>query len=772
MAKKGSVKKKEHRRDYNLQWNKKTSVLLGASVALLLLSITLCMLHVYRVLQAYRNFVDSSIVAQTELDAELVSANLDADIQIINSTAEQLQQNENYDMDDLQIYKLLLGVRNKSGLDRVVLVDRDGSVYSSDRYNKVDNLEQILSDAKDSVEPVVKKTYYDFGDGQASFTIVLPVIHKGINQGYLLGMNSSKKLLGGTERGTYNNISRSYVINEKGRIMASTNPDTKYVQTEDDFYTSLLNYLSPSVDPDLMEESLRKSFARKESGFLPFKSADDDRKIFFAPVEGVKNWTFVNIVSEDSVADLVRGLKVESIVTVFLIIILMLLLSIMIGRFVLDEQRQMLRLAFEDSLTQAPNERYFSVQTGKLLKDYSEISYRIVSFDVQNFRYLNESYGHMKADDLLRIIVKNVEKELSTRETYARIGADRFVALIVDDGRTDERIQHLEERIAKAAGEENINYPIKLKCGFYEVVDRKENVAAMIDKANLARKSVPAQGKNLMAVYEDSLMEETRRRELIESKMEMALISGEFVPYLQPKWDMRTNEIVAAEALVRWKQNKGELIPPNDFISIFENNGFIERVDFYMLEEICKYIRQMIDEGRKVYPVSINQSRYLLHDPSYTMNVQKILLKYKIPKSLIELELTETVFFQERDRMLDVMEELKRMNIDLSIDDFGSGFSSLNLLRDMPCDVLKIDRGFLNETNASESGKFILQKIVEMADGLGVKVICEGVETREQVEMLLDIGCYFAQGYLFSRPIPLDEFIEKYNEKMNAEQNA
>ena len=207
----------------------------------------------------------------------------------------------------------------------------------------------------------------------------------------------------------------------------------------------------------------------------------------------------------------------------------------------------------------------------------------------------------------------------------------------------------------------------------------------------------------------------------------------------------------------------GHIVSPGDFIPVFERNGFIENIDFYMLEEICKYIRRMIDEGREVYPVSINQSRYLLYDPNYIMKVQEIMLRYKVPKGLIELEITETVFFNEKERMLDVMRNLKEFNMNLSIDDFGSGYSSLNLLRDIPFDVLKIDRGFLDESAQSESGKWILRKIVEMADGLNLRVICEGVETHEQVDMLLDIGCIYAQGFLYSRPIPLEEFIEKYN---------
>ena len=285
----------------------------------------------------------------------------------------------------------------------------------------------------------------------------------------------------------------------------------------------------------------------------------------------------------------------------------------------------------------------------------------------------------------------------------------------------------------------------------------------MIDKANLARKSVVTSSRSLEAEYREQLMEETRKQERVESRMHEALDKGEFRPYLQPKWNMVTDQIYGAEALIRWVDSKGNVIPPSEFIPVFEKNGFIEQVDFYMLDAICKYIREMLDQGREVYPVSINQSRYLLYDPNYIMKVQEIMLKYRVPKGLIELEITETVFFNEKERMLEVMRNLKEFNMNLSIDDFGSGYSSLNLLRDIPFDVLKIDRGFLDESSQSETGKWILRKIVEMADGLNLKVICEGVETHEQVEMLLDIGCIYAQGFLYSRPVPLDDFMEKYN---------
>ena len=285
----------------------------------------------------------------------------------------------------------------------------------------------------------------------------------------------------------------------------------------------------------------------------------------------------------------------------------------------------------------------------------------------------------------------------------------------------------------------------------------------MIDKANIARKYIS--GNDFVCKYTEDILVDARKVEEIESHMGEALANGEFKPFLQAKFNMIENHISGAEALVRWIKPDGKVVSPGDFIPVFERNGFVEKIDFYMLEEICKYLRRMIDENREVYKISVNQSRYLLNDPEYANKVKTILLKYQIPVGLIELELTETVFFHEKERMIQTMKELKNMNVDLSIDDFGSGYSSFNILKDVPFDVLKIDREFLSDSVHTEKGKIILQKIVDMAHGLGMSVICEGVENVEQIELLVSIDCHYAQGFYYARPIPIEEFIEKYNVK-------
>ena len=526
---------------------------------------------------------------------------------------------------------------------------------------------------------------------------------------------------------------------------------------------------------DLMAEAFRDMYMAEElhSRFDEMKSDDEVSRIdftgqdgeafiLFQDVEEAPDWTIVFRVYRSSVDDSVKAFVLNALFSIVLVILLMVGMIVTIFTYMQREQKRIHTLAYVDELTGASNETAFVERAQHLINEYPDTQYMMCSYDVVNFRYINEGYGHEKADMLLRELAKVSGESFGFNETFGRISADEFVALLVDDGRFEERREYITEHIRFAMDEVLMNYPIRIKAGLYYLRERDESISAMIDKANLARKSIDSGDRYTTLEYREQLTEVTRRQERIESRMESALLDGEFVPFLQPKWDMKNDVICGAEALVRWRSPEG-LVSPGDFIPVFEKNGFIERLDFYMLESVCSYLRKMIDEGRRVYPVSVNQSRFLLYDPDYISKVQQIMLKYKIPKGIIELEITETVFFNEKDRMLEVMKQLKEFNINLSIDDFGSGYSSLNLLRDIPFDVLKIDRGFLDESVQSDSGKWILKKIVEMANGLNMKVICEGVETKEQVGMLLEIGCIYAQGFLYSKPIPMEEYISKYN---------
>lgn len=736
--------------------------LVGVCVTLLAVCIVISIVHVRRIYMTYEQSSYEFIFNRSELTAQYFSENFERKGTLVKTEAAMLGDLDTIDKESICVALKMLEdsgefVYSRYVSNRGVKYRSDGALNSTmlSDYNKV------MDDSKDVV--VYRNFAPERTNDEVCFSV--PVTKNGIVQGYLIGISSATEMFQAfAESGTDATVvAERYMTDSKGDIVAYIKNNTVYDGTGRNIYDLLTKDCIDDYAAQQSKEEIENELIENQMINRNITVNGREGYALYIQLRGASGWTLFYIVYNDSVQEQIQFVLVESFGAVFGVILIMALMAGMIFSYIRREQQKVYDLAYVDELTSAPNENAFKEKVAELLKDNPDVPYMLTCFDIQNFRYINEGYGHEKADMLLRAVASASKESYAYNETYARISADRFVALAIDDGRSDERKVFVSERVQQVCDSIPMKYPVKFKTGIYYIRNRNESVSDMIDKANLARKSINTSTRDQVAEYRDQLMEATRRQEHVESRMHEALENGEFVPFLQPKWDMLNDHICGAEALVRWCNPDGGIVPPGDFIPVFERNGFIEQVDFYMLDKVCAYLRKMIDEGREVYPVSINQSRYLMYDPNYISRVREIMLKYRVPKGLIELEITETVFFNEKDRMLDVMRQLKEFNMNLSIDDFGSGYSSLNLLRDIPFDVLKIDRGFLDESTQSETGKWILRKIVEMAEGLHLKVICEGVETHDQVEMLLSIGCQMAQGFLYSKPIPLSEFEEKYN---------
>lgn len=748
----------------NIKSNKKLRKILVACIILVVICFAVCTFHVRQVSLTFSTSIHDSVVTSIEMTQRELSSDFVSKSQLLEASASTLGKLPT--LDKATVVNTLLAIESSGDFDYVVFIRKSNSIrYRSDgttssvRYVQYDN---VIDDSG------VKTTIYRNFDSEVEEEISFgtPVKTDGVIVGYLIGAKRAGDTLREAYSSTQSVDTQVVLFDASGSIISSGQSGLFKSVRNSNFYTDFLRkltgdeYMATEIANTIQCESFEG-----DVNTVDIETAEGgDGQIIYSPI-GNTGWMVAGVLQDVDLVRVLLPMLIETLITVACMIGIVIMMIVIMGRYAGAEQAKIHELTFVDTLTDAPNENAFKKQAAKLLRENTDSPYMIASFDIVNFRYINEGYGHDKADKILQAMSSAMLESLTVKETFARIGADRFVCLVLDDGREDECVAYVTKKLNEATANLLMNYPIRVKAGVYYVTDRDEPIPDMIDKANLARKSIDVdmRGTQLRMEYHDGLMEETRKQEQIESSMDAALINNEFVPFLQPKWNMKEDHICGAEALVRWVKKDGTVVPPGEFIPLFEKNGFIEKVDFFMLDAVCAYLRRMIDENREVYPISINQSRFLMYDPDYISRVQDILLKYKIPKGLVELELTETVFFNEKERMLDVMKRLKGFNMELSIDDFGSGYSSLNLLRDIPFDVLKIDRGFLDESAQSETGKWILRKIVEMAEGLNLRVICEGVETQEHVDMLLDIGCVMAQGFLYSRPIPIEEFVEKYN---------
>jgi len=743
----------------------KKSLLVSVMVAILFIFVWgLFAWHLNDYSISYRSLINDTITAQTEEESIGIAGNFDSTISMINylSQAISSMKPENVDTD---IQGVLQRAKQNGVFDIVVFVYPDGTVYFPDGVkSQAYDAEQVLAHANNSGKAVVYNNKDQFLTDDGSYIIMKDVKDAEGIKGYLIGVVSYNSIVNDDEirrKIVHDELLLDQKTNIVARIMNDNTVDAggsevkffDYVQTivtEDDYNEFVRNY-NECINAGISGRSVI--------------TVDGQPIVYiYYPIPDSDGWVIMNCYPNAVIESQMSRLMIKSVLIFALICMLMIMATIIIIRYVGRERKKLTELEYLDGLTGAFNRSAFVSRVEDVLKANKNFPYYMICFDVVNFRIINETYGHERSDVIIKATADACKEAFGHNEVYGRLTADVFTAVIIDDGEEDERIKFIENKVAEEARKVYINHPIKIKRGRYEIIDPAESVNRMIDKANIARKYIDNSSNVLICQYSEDLLTEARKNDEIESKMESALHNGEFKPYLQVKYDMLKNRVCGAEALVRWIKEDGTVVPPGDFIPLFEKNGFVEKVDFFMLESICQYLRRMIDEGREVYTVSVNQSRYLMNDPEYVNKVKSILLRYRIPVGLIELELTETVFFHEKERMVKMMNDLKAMNVNLSIDDFGSGYSSFNILKDVPFDVLKIDREFLTDSVHTEKGKWILKEIVEMAHGLGMSVICEGVETKEQAELLLSLHCHRAQGFYYSRPIPMEEFIEKYNE--------
>lgn len=411
--------------------------------------------------------------------------------------------------------------------------------------------------------------------------------------------------------------------------------------------------------------------------------------------------------------------------------------------------------ADRDILTDIPNLSAFTIEAEDTIRKNRDKKYAIVVFDIDKFRIINDLYGSKEGDGVLKYIGCILKTEFDRSKLYCRMYADNFA--ILTEYENDLDFSKVADLLGEAINQYPVNLGMKLSFGVCKA-DGESDIITLCDRAGLAKKTIKGNVLKLVAFYNDALRQQVIEDKDIENEMNLALENGEFEMYLQPKVSIATTEVVGAEALVRWVHPVKGIISPEQFIPLFEKNGFIVKLDYYIWEKAFATIRRWMDEGFVPIPISVNVSRLHLHNAGFVGQFIRLADKYKVPRNFIELELTENIFLSNLDEVSRLVCSLKSEGFLLSMDDFGSGYSSLNMLKDVPIDIIKIDRGFFSEIVETDRGRTVIQYTIAMARKLNIDVIAEGVENFVQAEFLYGAGCETAQGYFYSKPLPVKKF--------------
>lgn len=385
-----------------------------------------------------------------------------------------------------------------------------------------------------------------------------------------------------------------------------------------------------------------------------------------------------------------------------------------------------------------------------------------IQFDVKRFKVINDIYGEKFGDEILDFITEKLKTICNEKQYFVNLRSDVF--MIVSEHISEKALADFIERLEGELGEWR-QVSLQYTFGIYTVEDKAMELRQMEDRAAMARKAAKGNVTTNIVFYQEQFKELLYARRFIEANMQTAITQRQFQMYLQPKYSIKNNSVVGAEALVRWKHPKRGMIYPNEFIPVIEENGFIKNVDYYIWGEACRFVKRCFEEGVKVCPISVNVSRHHLQGEDFIAMLEKLIDESGIEKKYLELEITETVNDQQISEMSN---RLKEEGFTLLMDDFGSGYSSLSILLETPFDVIKIDKKFMDHMMVSEKGKLILAQVVSMADKLGLGLLAEGVETKEQVEVLQSIGCDTVQGYYYAKPMPAEEFYELLKREKDA----
>lgn len=574
----------------------------------------------------------------------------------------------------------------------------------------------------------------------------------------------------------YGDSGFSYVVNKDGDIIVrSTHRNSN--RTISNVYDIVE---SEGNDAEVIS-SFRSALEQGKRGVAQFTYLGQDYVFCYSPLETTDGWDIVSIIPSGVIMEQARVILQATFVLCAVIVAGLLLILVVYWRLSAAHRKQIERIAYFDTLTDLYSSDKLEIEGAKMLSALRDRARRsskdatadrpagglglaAIYFNIVDLKLINDVEGYQYGDEVLRGIAAIIREASGEDGIACRATADHFIVLR-PYAAVDDIVACCQKAIDRAKEITAAGKPVLLSAGVCCSEDAPgASVTELTDRARIAKTEGRRKGMQL-CVFNSSMRESMLRKAEIERVMDAALEGGEFFPLIQPKFNTDGTRVLGGEALARWSRPDGTIVGPGEFVPVFEQNGFIIKLDEFIFTAVCRSLRQRLDAGLPVVPVSVNVSRLHLHNREFVRTYVAIKDAFAIPDGLAELEFTENMVLEDLDHAIEVIDEFGRAGLRSSIDDFGSGQSSLNALKDLPVNVLKLDREFLFDRDSSEKGKVVVQTVIDMAQRLEMETVMEGVETAEQLEFIQTTSCDMIQGFVFSKPLALDDFYRLVDEK-------
>lgn len=670
------------------------------------------------------------------------------------------------DVDEGGIDRFLKAAAKQSQFESLGIARLDGKSISSDEIendiSQRDYFKKAVAGETAMSEPLISKK-----KNEKVIAIASPIMDGGKVQAVLFATYLADELSQFLDMPFFEGEGYAYIAKSDGKVIAKTSNEQRL--SDDNVYETL-SRSSFELGDDFAK--IKSNVNNGLTGHSHYSLGDNSRVAIYLPI-GINDWYFYSVVPQAVITEQFNSILSSTWILIAIIIVVIALLMLFIVLSQGNYYRTTRKIAYTDSLTGFGNINKFEIDAREYF-DTQKGRSAIIVLDVDKMKVFNDTFGFERGNELLKKIAQTINDNLFKGEPFARTGADEFCMLMRFD--SNANLLKRMEAILKSIDDEfhgtnNQSYNLVLCAGVYVVENSKETIHALTDRARYVHKTTKGKPVSNVAFYDESMKKNVTHQKCIENRMHNALKNDEFLVYIQPKYELEGEQVAGGEALVRWQTADIGMIFPNDFIPLFEKNGFVTELDQRMFENVCKIIAGWIKNDLQPVTISVNFSRIHLNNPLFVEGLCSIAKKYEIPTKYLEIELTETAVIDNETALNDVIDKLHNAGFSISIDDFGSGYSSLGLLKNSPVDVVKLDSTFFTEYNDKQRADTVISSVINMVKKLNLYTVAEGVETLEHIKFLKELNCDIVQGYYYAKPMPADEF-SKFLKKIGGTTNA
>lgn len=702
--------------------------------------------HVQNLLSSDVRINLAEIATQNE---EIIAGRLSMQVNNLNLAAEQIADRlpPTDDITDAQLRSAFSAYIRQKPHDRAYVASRDGKAFFADgRELDIAGRKyfRLASAGKRNISDRIISRL----TGDDVFVISVPLLHNGKIIGTVQQSYSQEEMFTLCKLSLFSSQGQMFIINSQGYILISSQHST--YGRESDNYFRILHASNPE-----QRRQMEQDIKNNTPGFI--ETTLQGNKIFsaYTPVEHAYDWYLISSIDKNAVSPNAGTVTTMFYVILCMVVAIFFLLICLILYNKHRQETQIKTIAFVDMVTKGCTYNKFVVHYQDMLLYAPEVQLSFVAFDVDNFTFINNAYGFAFGDTVLRAIDERISRHLHRHELLARVHSDHFI-LLLEDAR-QERLEALFDEIHEIDG-----VRINIHAGCYTISDRGEELNRIMDKANIAAKSVKNIRYERIGVYSKLFEQRILHKEHFHRTIEQALANHEFLPFFQPKVNINNRRITGAEALHRWQTRDGRTIFPEEFVPFCEDSGLIVDIDMGILEHTLGFLQDCLRNNTPCVPISVNFSVKHLQKGDFVQQLVDKMEKFQVPPRLLEVELAESVMFEDQKMLESFIGQLHEAHMTLSLDNFGSGYFSLNMLQDIPIDSLKINRSFLRRTVHRERQKFIFSAVSQMARNLGISIVVEGIETIGNIDLMREAGCTIAQGYYYAKPLKREDFVKIY----------